>query len=246
LRPIRSTAAAVPTGSSAGNGSDTYIVNNTGVTIVEPSGAGTDTVRTSLASFTLPTNVENLTYTGTAAFTGTGTTLANAITGGAGNDRLTGGKGADTLLGGAGKDTFVFAAGDSGQTSNTDTISDYSKGAVGTGDLIDFTSALSVGGSNSAASSTEAQINPTGIATFASGSGTTLTDALNDIAARFTAASDAAGEFAFFKVGGAGNFYMFISDGTAGVTANDVVLQLNSLTSIGSIDLAAGDLTIIT
>ena len=33
-----------------------------------------------------------------------------------------------------------------------------------------------------------------GVATFAAGSGTTLSDALADIAARFTAANDAAGE----------------------------------------------------
>ncbi|MGJ3626782.1 hypothetical protein AB5I41_07750 [Sphingomonas sp. MMS24-JH45] len=37
----------------------------------EQANEGTDTVRTSLAAYTLGANVENLTYTGTAAFTGT-------------------------------------------------------------------------------------------------------------------------------------------------------------------------------
>ena len=85
----------------------------------------------------------------------------------------------------------------------------------------------------------------TGIATFASGSGTTLTDALNDIAASFTAATNTAGEFAFFKINNTGNYYLFVSDGTAGATANDDVIELVGITSIGAIDLTGGNLTIM-
>ena len=92
-----------------GAGNDTYIVRNAGDLVVEVLGEGTDTVRTALGSFTLATNVENLTYTGTGAFAGTGNTLANVITGGNLNDTLNdgGGGGADTLIGGAGNDTYV-------------------------------------------------------------------------------------------------------------------------------------------
>ncbi|MGO7338502.1 hypothetical protein AB9E32_35070, partial [Rhizobium leguminosarum] len=58
--------------------------------------------------------VENLTYIGTAAFAGTGTGLANTITGGVGNDTLNGAAGADTMIGGAGDDTYIVDnAGDS-------------------------------------------------------------------------------------------------------------------------------------
>ncbi len=64
-----------------------------------------------MATFTLAANVENLTYTGAAAFTGIGNNLANVITGGAGADTLTdgtntAGAGVDTMIGGAGNDTY--------------------------------------------------------------------------------------------------------------------------------------------
>jgi Ca2+-binding RTX toxin-like protein len=63
-----------------------------------------------LSNYTLGGNVQNLTYTGTAAFTGNGNGLANTITGGNGNDTLSGGGGADTLIGGAGNDKFTGGA----------------------------------------------------------------------------------------------------------------------------------------
>jgi len=169
----------------------------------------------------------------------------DTITAGAGADTATGGKGVDSLTGGAGSDTFVFAAGDTGQATGSDTISDFAKGAVNTGDRVDYAADLVIGGSSSAATANEALINQsTGVATFAAKSGTSLADALADIATRFTAAGDAAGEFALFRVGGKGNHYLFISDGTAGVTANDVVVQLVGVTSVTGIDLAGGNLTI--
>ena len=48
-----------------GAGNDTYIVDDAGDVVTENAGEGTDTVRTTLASYTLGANVENLTYTGT-------------------------------------------------------------------------------------------------------------------------------------------------------------------------------------
>ena len=91
-----------------GAGDDTYIVTSGADTIVELDGGGVDTVRAS-SSFTLRGNVENLTYTGTGDFAGTGNALANVITGGVGSDTLTGGLGNDTLIGGEGFDTVVLA-----------------------------------------------------------------------------------------------------------------------------------------
>ncbi|KQP75794.1 hypothetical protein ASF60_23195 [Methylobacterium sp. Leaf113] len=88
-------------------GNDTYVVDNTGDIVTEAASAGTDTVQTSLTSYTLGANVENLTYTGTSAFIGTGNGLANTLTGGSGADKLSGGLGADTLIGGAGNDTYT-------------------------------------------------------------------------------------------------------------------------------------------
>ncbi|MBB3397890.1 Ca2+-binding RTX toxin-like protein [Rhizobium sp. BK060] len=90
---------------SAGN--DTYIVDNAGDVIAESADEGIDTVKTTLASYTIASNVENLTYTGTGNFTGIGNALSNTITAGNGNDTLNGGTGADTLIGGAGNDYYV-------------------------------------------------------------------------------------------------------------------------------------------
>ena len=104
-----------------GTGNDTYIVDDLGDTIVELAGGGNDRVETSLASYSLEANVENLTYTGTGDFTGSGNELNNIITGGAagdslyggdGNDRLFGGDGADYLEGGIGNDTLNGDVGD--------------------------------------------------------------------------------------------------------------------------------------
>ncbi len=181
----------------------------------------------------------------------TGNGADNWLNGRDGNDLLIGGKGADTLVGGAGKDSFGFAAGDSGQASGFDQIKDYAKGAVGTGDLIDFGAALSKGGVATTAIGDRASIKAgTDVATFASGSGTTLADALADVAKSLSidgaggAVKDLTGEFAFFQVKNAGDYYLFVSDGKAGVTGDDVVVQLVGVTSIGAIDLTGGNLTI--
>lgn len=173
---------------------------------------------------------------------------ADLLFGNVSADMLNGGLDADLLVGGLGSDSFVFAAGDSGQTSGTiDVIADYTKGAVGTGDEIDHGSSMVIGGSNASATATQASVSATtGVATFAAGSGTTLADALGDVAARFTAAADAAGEFALFQIGGVGDYYTFISDGAAGVGANDIVVRLFNVTTIGTINLTGGDLTILT
>src|SRR5262249_13447255 len=55
-----------------GTGNDTYVVDNAGDVVTENAGEGTDTVQTTLASYTLGANVENLTFTGTGSFTGVG------------------------------------------------------------------------------------------------------------------------------------------------------------------------------
>lgn len=89
---------------TGGAGNDIYIVDNAGDVVNEQLNQGIDEVRTTLASYTLGDNIENLTYTGTGAFTGTGNALSNVITGGDGGNNLYGGGGSDTLIGGAGND----------------------------------------------------------------------------------------------------------------------------------------------
>src|SRR5262249_9077645 len=83
-----------------GDGNDTYVVDNAGDQVTENAGEGTDTVRTTLASYTLGSNVENLVGIASTSQVLTGNALDNAITGGAANDTLNGAAGNDTLDGG--------------------------------------------------------------------------------------------------------------------------------------------------
>ena len=59
-----------------------------GDTLVEFANEGHDTVLTTLTHFTLLSNFEDLKYSGTADFTGTGNGGANLIQGGDGSDHL--------------------------------------------------------------------------------------------------------------------------------------------------------------
>ncbi|EJN32944.1 heme peroxidase family protein,putative calcium-binding protein, partial [Pseudomonas sp. GM78] len=132
---------------NGGAGNDTFVVDNVGDTVTEAVGGGTDLVQTTLASYVLGANVENLTFTGAGNFTGTGNTLANSITGGAGNDTLSGGDGNDILSGGLGADAMNGGAGN--DTFVVDNVGDSVTEAVGGGtDLVQTTLASYVLGAN--------------------------------------------------------------------------------------------------
>ena len=104
-----------------GTGNDVLVVDNVGDITTEFMGEGTDTVQSSI-TWTLASEIEHLTLTGTTAINGTGNALnnsltgnsaANVLTGGVGNDTLNGGAGIDTLIGGIGNDIYlVDVAGD--------------------------------------------------------------------------------------------------------------------------------------
>ncbi|EJM93074.1 Ca2+-binding protein, RTX toxin [Pseudomonas sp. GM74] len=91
---------------AGGTGNDIYEVTSVGDVVTELAGGGSDTIWTSLASYTLGANVENLYFGGSGNFAGTGNALANTIAGGAGNDVIRGGGSADTMVGGAGNDVY--------------------------------------------------------------------------------------------------------------------------------------------
>ncbi|MDD1416489.1 hypothetical protein MEN41_18280, partial [Dolichospermum sp. ST_con] len=102
-----------------GSGNDTYVVDNVGDIIAESLNSGIDTVESSI-TWTLKTNLENLTLTGTTAINGTGNNLNNIIIGNTGNNTLNGGLGNDTLIGDLGNDTLIGGAGnDSYYVDNT-------------------------------------------------------------------------------------------------------------------------------
>lgn len=49
-----------------GSGSDSYDVDNLGDVVIEAPGGGIDSIKTSLTTYTLPANFENLSLTSTA------------------------------------------------------------------------------------------------------------------------------------------------------------------------------------
>jgi Ca2+-binding RTX toxin-like protein len=111
-------------------GDDIYFVDAVGDSVIEVAGQGNDSVRASVAVFTLPANVETLIYSGSGSFTGIGNDAANTLRGGAGgdflsglggNDLIYGGAGNDTLLGGTGVDQFRYEPGEGG----VDTLSGF-------------------------------------------------------------------------------------------------------------------------
>jgi Ca2+-binding RTX toxin-like protein len=95
---------------TGGLGDDRYVVDSLGDQIIELAGQGVDTVETSLTSWTLADGLENLVYSGTAAFTGIGNAADNVITGGIGDDTFIAGLGNDAFHGGAGFDTVDYSA----------------------------------------------------------------------------------------------------------------------------------------
>ncbi|MCW0180339.1 MAG: calcium-binding protein [Zavarzinia sp.] len=103
-----------------GAGDDLYIVDQGGDIVEESADSGFDTVHTEW-SYTLTDHVEALVLRGTAASSGTGNDIANALTGNGadnvlsglgGDDTLTGKAGADRLLGDDGNDMLNGGSGD--------------------------------------------------------------------------------------------------------------------------------------
>lgn len=92
-----------------GSGNDIFYVDNAGDLVVENTAEGTDTVMSAI-SYTLGSNVERLTLTGSGAINATGNTLNNLITGNSGNNVIDGGLGDDNMAGGLGNDTYMVGS----------------------------------------------------------------------------------------------------------------------------------------
>jgi serralysin len=107
-----------------GKGDDTYFVDSAREIVTEKANEGSDIVVSSI-SWTLGSNLENLTLTGSDAITGIGNTLKNIIIGNSGNNILDGLTGTDILTGGAGADTFRFSTKPAFGASTADRITDF-------------------------------------------------------------------------------------------------------------------------
>ncbi|HEX8223002.1 MAG TPA: calcium-binding protein [Allosphingosinicella sp.] len=145
------------------DGNDVYHVDNASDVVVEAAGQGTDEVYTTLTSYTLGSDVENLTSNTSSllAFHGIGNGLDNVLyghgatdtleglggddtirgnggddvlDGGANDDLLVGGSGADTLTGGSGSDNFRIGYYESGTGALGDRITDFASGT----DIVDI------------------------------------------------------------------------------------------------------------
>ncbi|MDO6962399.1 calcium-binding protein [Rhizobium alvei] len=118
---------------SGGLGDDTYYVDNAGDQIEEGFLEGTDTVFASV-TFTLASNIENLTLIGTDAIDGHGNSDPNIITGNEADNKLYAHTfwDGDELHGGGGNDTLFSDRGDNTLDGGdgSDDIADYSETAT--------------------------------------------------------------------------------------------------------------------
>lgn len=135
-----------------GLGHDIYIIDSAEDLIVENANEGTDSVQSSV-SYTLVTNVENLTLTGTSNTSATGNSVNNSLTGNSGNNTLDGAAGADAMNGGAGDDTYIIDNIGDGITDSAgvDTVISsisYSLGSTLENLTLTGTSSLSGNGNN--------------------------------------------------------------------------------------------------
>jgi Ca2+-binding RTX toxin-like protein/subtilisin family serine protease len=92
---------------AGGAGDDSYLVDSRSDLVIELAGEGHDLVRASV-SYTLGSNIEDLTLEEGGAYSAGGNSLDNHLVGNALNNILAGGLGRDTLEGGLGDDIYVL------------------------------------------------------------------------------------------------------------------------------------------
>jgi Ca2+-binding RTX toxin-like protein len=230
---------------AGGAGDDIYGIYNSKTVIVEDVGAGIDTVWTAV-TFTLAANVDNMYLVG--AVNGAGNDDNNiiigygagnnninglggndSIDGGDGNDTINGGVGSDTLNSGTGSDTFNFQFGQSTYLA-TDRITDFT---INT-DKISLFSPAGIAASTPTSFSRANDNNSTTLLALAQA---VYTDANGALTGNQSLVNGGAAIVVSTGAGIAG-IYLVIDDGIAGLSTNDLVVNITgfsgSLPLIGS------------
>ena len=98
---------------TGGTGNDSYLISDSGDTVVELAAGGYDAVFTELNNLSLADydNVESLIILGFANLNASGSDRSDELVGSLGNNQLFGGKGNDYLYGRAGVDTLIGGVG---------------------------------------------------------------------------------------------------------------------------------------
>lgn len=176
----------------------------------------------------------------------TGTIFGDIVNAGAGDDIITGGTGKDALTGGDGADTFNFnetadftAATANALGNNADSIADFAAGS----DILALTGGASwsivAGGSGNAGVAT---IGAEGVVTSFNAADDTLAERITAVEAAIQTGAAAAGQYAVFEFGT--DSYVFVSEGTDGVGAGDMLIQLTGVVGLTDSTIATTELTI--
>jgi hypothetical protein len=220
-------------------------ITNTGGQITA-SGVATATLTADLTAQTINSSAiggnaaNNIDLSGVTSFGAnvTGNIADNVIVGTRLADTINGGEGFDTITGGAGANSFVFTTSSTRDATSTrfDTITDW---RAGTDSKIDFSSDLILGTQVFVAGAGVATIGTKGVATF---------NAADNTLALHLAAAEAAiaGTTRATVIWQEGSdAFLFISDGTAGLSTTDVLIKLTGVSVGSGITIAGGDITLI-
>jgi Ca2+-binding RTX toxin-like protein len=196
----------------------------------------------------LLTGTNALTFDGSAettaaVFNVVGGAAADSITGGDGADIINGGAGADTLTGDGAADTFVFTKTSTAAPSAT--VFDTIVGFATASDKIDYAVDMTIVTNTTTAAAGTGATSSAGITTFHSDDDT-LAERIIAAEASIATGSAADGQVTAFMV--ASDAYIFISDGTDGVDANDTLIKLTAVdltvSTLDTITLSSGDFTL--
>ncbi|OJJ09063.1 hypothetical protein BKI51_23690 (plasmid) [Alphaproteobacteria bacterium AO1-B] len=221
-----------------GSGDHTFLTGNMSTANFSLDASGSTGTNTLDASGFATNGVSVTGGSGVDTISGSGQN--DILSGGAGADIIDGNVGLDVMTGGEAADRFDFAAGDVGgvvSATNLKTITDFNTGGS---DVIRWDANLSVV-QNGTAAVGNAAIDAEGVATFAAADDT-VAEQLTAVEAAIVATGNADGAIAFWTNGS--DSYVFISDGTDGLDANDMFIKLTGVTGLTDSTISTTDLTL--